>query len=167
MKKKLRKNITMTAVTAIISQLCSVRTALRLPRLCIETLGSEYNGLISTARQFSNYLMLIDTGLYSATCYQFIRAFEENDTGLVQDLFATVGSFYRKVACFFVLLVIGIALGFSITVSDNIPVYVTVYIFLAYTMGTVCAYFFFFKRKGFFNKLICLDKVFIILYNKR
>lgn len=145
MKKDLKSNILKTTTAAIFSQICSMLTALLLPRLIIATLGSEYNGLISTARQFVTYLALVDTGLYSATCYRFIKAFEENDTNQIQDLFATVGSFYRKVSFVATALVVMVALGYVALVSSSVPSYLSFYILIAYCFSTLVAYYTFFK----------------------
>ena len=145
MKQNLRKNIVKTAMTAVISQVCNVLTALLLPRLIIQSLGSDYNGLIATARQFANYLGMIDTGLYAATCYHFIRAFEKNDTEQVQDLFVTVGNFYRRVSVFAVAIVAVISVGYGSVVASGVPAAVSAYVIAAYSLGTIIAYYGFFK----------------------
>ena len=88
-----RNRIILTGLTAFLSQLSSILIALFLPKLLILSYGSDVNGVISAARQFSSYLAMIDSGIAAATCYQFIKAFKDCDTQKIKDLYSTVGKF--------------------------------------------------------------------------
>ena len=60
-------------VATLIMQIVSVISALIVPRLILETFGSNANGLVSSISQFLNYITLVEggiTGVISANLYK-------------------------------------------------------------------------------------------------
>jgi len=139
------KNVILTAVTALFSQLSSTLIALILPRLIILKYSSDLNGVLSTARQFTTYLNMIDSGIAAATCYQFINAFKNKNENLIKNLFVTVGDFFRKVAFVVIGITLLISLGYSIFAKSDVDPLLQIYIFVAYSLGTIVAFWTFFK----------------------
>ena len=140
-----RKKMLLTAVTALFSQLTSTLIALLLPNLIIFRYGSDLNGVISTARQFSNYLTMVDSGIAAATCYQFIKAFKDNDKDGIRNLYCTVGDFFRKVAYAFVAVTVILSFCYGFFAKSDVELYLQVYIFIMYSLGTIVAFWTFFK----------------------
>lgn len=157
------KNISLTFGSAIFSQAVNMVVALLLPRLLILSYGSDFNGIVSAARQFSNYLAMIDSGMYAATCYQFIKAYKNNDHDLVNNLYTTVGAFFRKTSYFVFVITILLSVGYGFITKSNVAFFDVVYIFFMYSLGTIIAYFGFFKYnivlfsngKQYFITFIC------------
>ena len=125
-----RKKMLLTAVTALFSQLTSTLIALLLPNLIIFKYGSDLNGVISTARQFSNYLTMVDSGIAAATCYQFIKAFKDGDKTTIRNLYCTVGDFFRKVAYVFIGVTIVLSFCYGFFAKSDVELYLQVYIFV-------------------------------------
>ena len=145
MTKSIKKNILLTSLTALLSQLTSVITAILLPRLLIIYFGSDLNGVVSAARQFTSYLTMIDSGLYAATCYRFIIAFNNNDLQRINDLFVTAGSFFKRVAYVLTALSTVVIFGYAMLAEGEVNAYLVAYIFIMYALGTIVAYFGYFK----------------------
>lgn len=60
-------------LTSLFMQIVSVISALIVPRLILETFGSNANGLVSSILQFLNYITLVEggiTGVISANLYK-------------------------------------------------------------------------------------------------
>lgn len=140
-----KKRILLTGITAFFSQVTSILVALFLPKLLIQSFGSELNGVISAARQFSTYLAMIDSGIAAATCYQFITAFKTNNNELIKDLYTTVGVFFRKVSYIVVFATIILSLCYGLILKSSTDIFLIVYIFFMYSFGTIIAFWGFFK----------------------
>lgn len=61
MKKRAFLNVACSSLSQIVSILCG----LVVPRLILNTFGSEANGLISSLTQFLNYIALVEGGIGS------------------------------------------------------------------------------------------------------
>lgn len=140
-----RNRIILTGLTAFLSQLSSILIALFLPKLLILSYGSDVNGVISAARQFSSYLAMIDSGIAAATCYQFIKAFKDCDTQKIKDLYSTVGKFFRNVAYIVAIITIAFSVVYAFILKTTTDIHLIVYIFFMYSLGTIIAFWNFYK----------------------
>lgn len=140
-----KKRILMTGLTAVLSQLSSILIALFLPKLLILSYGSDLNGVISAARQYSSYLAMIDSGIAAATCYQFIKAFKEKDIEKIKRLYSTVERFFRNVAYIVVILTLLFSICYAYVLKTTTDIHLIVYIFFMYSLGTITAFWGFFK----------------------
>lgn len=140
-----KKRILLTGLTAFLSQLSSILIALFLPKLIIISYGSDLNGVISAARQYSTYLMMIDSGIAAATCYQFIKAFKDNDVEKIKNLFSTVGKFFRNVAYVVIVITLIFSMCYAFILKTSTEIHMIVYIFVMYSLGTIIAFWGFFK----------------------
>lgn len=140
-----KNRIILTGLTAFLSQLTSILIALFLPKLIILSYGSDLNGIISAARQYSTYLAMIDSGIAAATCYQFIRAFKDNDIEKIKSLYSTVGKFFRNVAYIVIFVTIAFSLCYALILKSTTDIHLIVYIFFMYSLGTIVAFWEFFK----------------------
>lgn len=124
----MKKRITLLNVCAsMLMQLTSIISALIVPRLILETFGSNANGLISSISQFLNYIALVEggiTGVISANLYEPLVT---GDNDKLSSVLSTAKSFYRKIAVFFIGYSIIIGIVYPIIVDTG---YDTLYVFV-------------------------------------
>ena len=136
-----QKSISLTLLSSIAVQLCNVLVALLVPRIIIETYGSDMNGIVAAARQFSLYLALMEMSITAATCYRFIEFKKNNNYERINDLFVTIGGFYKKVGIIISGIAIVIALFYAITSKSQVNVLTIAVLFLLYESIYVISYF--------------------------
>ena len=61
------------ATTSLIYQLITLISGVIIPRLMLETYGSEVNGLVSSISQFISYFALVEAGLAAASVFALYK----------------------------------------------------------------------------------------------
>ena len=104
------KKFVSNAVSSFILQFVTMISGLIIPRLMIETYGSEINGLVSSVSQFVRYFTLVEAGLASASIYALFKPLADRDYDAISGIVSATRIFYFKSGYFFVALVLGCSL---------------------------------------------------------
>lgn len=142
---KKNKNVTLTLCSAIAVQLCNVIVSLVLPRALINVYGSDLNGILSAARQFSQYLSLMDTSITAATVYKFIELTKNDDFDGIRNLYVTIGRFYKKISIVVAAIAIVLAVGYGYASQSTVSSVTIIAIFFIYESIYVVSYYVFYK----------------------
>lgn len=129
-------------LSSIGMQLISIVSALIVPRLILETFGSNVNGLVSSITQFLNYITLIEGGITGVIAANLYRPLVEKDEQKLSSVLSAARSFYRKIGAIFV--------GYSVIVGIIYPMFVNTgyddfYVFvltIVLSMGLMLEYMF-------------------------
>lgn len=103
-------------LTSLFMQIVSVISALIVPRLILETFGSNANGLVSSILQFLNYITLVEGGITGVISANLYKPLVNHDEKKLSSVLTTARSFYRKIGMFFI--------GYSIIVGLMYPLFV-------------------------------------------
>lgn len=140
---KLKSKVTLLNVaSSIMMQLVSVISALIVPRLILETFGSNVNGLVSSISQFLNYITLVEGGITSVIAANLYKPLVEGDTEKVSSILATARSFYRKIGIIFVGYSIVIGLIYPLVVNTGYDYWYTFALTLVLSIGLMLQYMF-------------------------
>ena len=140
-----RRKTMLTLVSSVSVQICNVLISLLIPRVIIAIYGSDTNGIISAARQFSQYLSLMETSITAATCYRFIEFNKSKNYEKIRSLFFTIGEFYKKVGTIIAGIAIIIALFYAVTSKTMVDILTVIAIFLLYESIYVLSYRIYYK----------------------
>lgn len=140
---KLKSKVTLLNVaSSIMMQLVSVISALIVPRLILETFGSNVNGLVSSISQFLNYITLVEGGITSVISANLYKPLVEGDTEKVSSILATARSFYRKIGIIFVGYSIIIGLIYPLVVNTGYDYWYIFALTLILSIGLMLQYMF-------------------------
>lgn len=140
---KLKSKVTLLNVaSSIMMQLVSVISALIVPRLILETFGSNVNGLVSSISQFLNYITLVEGGITSVISANLYKPLVEGDTEKVSSILATARSFYRKIGIIFVGYSIIIGLIYPLVVNTGYDYWYIFALTLVLSIGLMLQYMF-------------------------
>ena len=118
--KKIKGKVTLLNITSsIIMQIVSVISALIVPRLILETFGSNANGLVSSISQFLNYITLVEGGITGVISANLYRPLVNGDTEKLSSVLTTARSFYRKIGIVFIAYSVVIGLVYPIFVDTG------------------------------------------------
>ncbi len=114
------KRSILNANAALALSICNGILGLFTTKLVIETYGSDFNGLNSTANQFVNILMLLEGGFALATNVALFKPFSKNDYITMNKIIVATKNKFQKIgALFFLLGLIG-AFTYSFIINSNL-----------------------------------------------
>lgn len=109
-------------IAAMILQIVTLVVNIILPRVIIYSFSSEINGLVSSIRQFINYLTLVEAGLAGACIYSLYKPLAERNIDEINGILSGTKKFYNRSGFIFSILALGLSLVFPyIAKSESIP----------------------------------------------
>lgn len=108
-------------IAAMALQIITLLIGVILPRVMIQCFGSEVNGLVSSIKQFINYLTLVEAGLAGACIYSLYKPLAEKDYNKINGILSGARQFYNQSGIIFSILALILAFLFPYIVeSDSI-----------------------------------------------
>lgn len=115
------KNGLLSAWFGIMQQLLTLIFGLIVPRLFIQTFGSEVNGLLSSLGNLYGYLALVEAGVGTVAIQALYGPVGRGDKKSINEIMTATGNYYNKAGFFYLLGVIAIAIFYPLTVTSTIP----------------------------------------------
>lgn len=113
-----------------------------VPRLIIETYGSEVNGLTSTVTHILSILNLLQAGAVGASIFQMFKPVAEKDYYQVSKVIEASKRYFKKIGTIFLILVIVITPFVSFGVKSELALWEKAFAFII--LGLNGAFYFFF-----------------------
>lgn len=114
------KHITMfNALTSLSLQIVTIISGFIIPRLILQTFGSEVNGLVSSINQFLNYISLLEGGVSSVIMANLYKPLIDKDMNKLSSVIKTSQKFFKKIAIIFLGYSIILAFIYPIIVKQN------------------------------------------------
>lgn len=115
----LKMNNNRNFVSAIVVQIASLLQGLVLPRLIIDSFGSNVNGLVSSITQFLSFITLLEGGLGAVVLAELYKPIEDNDNLSVQIILIQCRSFFKKLSLIFIVYTITLSILYPVFFDDN------------------------------------------------
>lgn len=120
MANKYRNGI-LSAGFGTLQQLVTLIFGLIVPRLFIQTFGSEMNGLLSSLGNLYSYLALVEAGVGTVAIQALYGPVGRNDKKSINEIMTATANYYNKAGFMYLLGVIAIAVIYPLTVTTTIP----------------------------------------------
>jgi hypothetical protein len=148
------------AIFAGLYSLISISIGFIIPRLMIETYGSNLNGYYVTIRQYVTYFYYLEAGLGASILFKLYKPIYNKDYSEIGSLLATARHFYNRL----IKLSIGLIIIFSILLPiiinrGSISLYLSIVIVLLVGIGAIFEYF---TASIYRLYLIADQKIFIV-----
>jgi len=141
------KSALLNVSSTLLLQLIILTAGFILPRLYIQTYGSEINGMISSIRQFIVYLSLIEGGVAAASLAALYKPIAQKDYYRINSILSATKSFYSKIGMIFLMLVFGISLLYSYLVSQEVSFFLSFLMVIILGISAFIEYFILGKYK--------------------
>lgn len=116
----MKKKVTLiNTISSIILQIVTIISGFIIPRLLLETFGSEVNGLVSSLTQFLKYMDLFEGGLSSVILACLYKPLSEKDDKKTSSIISATDKFYKKLSLFFVVYTIFLGIVYPIIVKSE------------------------------------------------
>lgn len=136
------KNALRNLIVSLLYEGILIAFGLVVPRLIIETYGSEVNGLTSTITHILSILNLLQAGAVGASIFQMFKPVAEKDYVQVSRVIDASKRYFRKIGLIFLLLVLAITPFVSMGVKSEIALWEKALAFII--LGLNGSFYFFF-----------------------
>lgn len=140
---KLNNKVTLLNIlSSLIMQIVSIISALIIPRLILETFGSNINGLVASITQFLNYIALIEGGITGVISANLYKPLVDEDTEKLNSILATTRNFYQKIGIIFIGYSVVIGLVYPLIVDTSFEYWYIFVLTLVLSIGLMLQYMF-------------------------
>ncbi len=110
-----------TAISAIAFTLVNGILGLIVLRLVISHLGSDFNGLNSTATQLVSMLMIVEGGFTLASNVALFKPLVNNNYDEINAIMSATKKTFNKIGLIFLLLGVAISIGYAFIINSGLP----------------------------------------------
>lgn len=120
MKKKLKNNITLlNSISSLMLQFLTIVSGFIIPKLILNTFGSEVNGLVSSLNQFLGYINLLEGGVTGVITASLYKPIVQKNKEKISSILKTTNKFYKKISIIFIIYSIGLAVVYPFLFKTN------------------------------------------------
>lgn len=106
---------------SLLGQFITILLGILVPKLFVETLGSEVNGLLQTINQVFACFTLIEAGIGTATIQALYRPVATEDRPGINAILSATSRYYKKVAVIYLAALLAFGVIFCFAVRSALP----------------------------------------------
>lgn len=107
------------SLTTAFLQVVTMIIGFILPRVMLQSYGSEINGLVSSITQFVSYFNLVEAGLGAAATYALYKPLAEKNHTAISSIVTAANRFYNISGYVFVTLTLGLAIIYPVFIKTS------------------------------------------------
>lgn len=143
-----KQRLYLNTITSLGNQAITIICGFILPRLILDSFGSNINGLVSSISQFLGVIAFLECGVGTVVQSALYKPLVEEDNIKISEIVASANKFFRTLAIIMLLYVIGLCFWYPRIIHDS-HYFSTVCLILAMSISSFAQYFF-----GITNQLI-------------
>ncbi len=116
--KKINSTL-LNTISTIMLQIVVTISGFIIPRLLLQSFGSEVNGLVTSLNQFLNCITLIEGGLGSVVLASLYKPLSDRNVKKITSIVITTNNFYKKLSVGFLIYTLSIAIFYPLLVNTN------------------------------------------------
>ena len=117
---KLKKRITLlNIVSTVFFQFVTMLSGFIVPKLILDTFGSDVNGLVSSLNQFLSYIALVEGGVGGVIIAKLYRPLTNGDNEKLSAVLASAKRFYRRIGYIFIIYAIILATVYPLVLNTG------------------------------------------------
>lgn len=128
-------------VSNLLYQVVVIAMGFIIPRLYLESFGSEVNGLVSTVKQVFTYLMLLEAGVGLASQQALYKPIATDDKDKINGILSATKVHYNKTGYLYAAVTIIFATIYPFVISTELPKSWCFLIVLFYGIPAVISFF--------------------------
>ena len=136
--KRAFKNILISLILQIITLLCGFI----VPKLIIESYGSEVNGLINSITQFLGYIVLLEAGIGPVIKSCLYKPLSKKDSSELINILNASEIFFKKISIVFVIYIVILSFLYPVFINNEFNSLFTISLIFIISISTFCEYYF-------------------------
>lgn len=130
------------AISSIMTQCVTLIQGLIIPRLILETFGSDVNGLINSITQFLGFISLLEGGLGAVVLAELYRPIEDKNEKEIRNILEACQAFFNKISIVFVAYIVVLSIVYSFIVKKEFSLGYTASMVMILSLVTLAQYLF-------------------------
>lgn len=143
------KKLALNTITSLALQVVSVICGFILPRLILESFGSDVNGLVNSITQFLGVITLLDLGVGAVVQSALYKPLADNDTDIISKIYVSANNFFRRLAEILLVYVVLLMIFYPMLVNKSFGHMYTALLIAAICISSFAQYYF-----GIVNSLL-------------
>jgi O-antigen/teichoic acid export membrane protein len=143
------KKLALNTITSLALQVVSVICGFILPRLILESFGSDVNGLVNSITQFLGVITLLDLGVGAVVQSALYKPLADNDTDMISKIYLSANKFFRRLAEILLVYVVLLMIFYPMLVNKSFGHMYTALLIAAICISSFAQYYF-----GIVNSLL-------------
>lgn len=143
------EKLALNTVSSLALQVVSVICGFILPRLILETFGSDVNGLVNSITQFLGVITLLDLGVGAVVQSALYKPLADNDTNMISKIYVSAKKFFRRLAEILLVYVVLLMIFYPMLVNKSFGHMYTALLIAAICISSFAQYYF-----GIVNSLL-------------
>lgn len=143
------EKLALNTVSSLALQVVSVICGFILPRLILETFGSNVNGLVNSITQFLGVITLLDLGVGAVVQSALYKPLADNDTNMISKIYVSANKFFRRLAEILLVYVVLLMIFYPMLVNKSFGHMYTALLIAAICISSFAQYYF-----GIVNSLL-------------
>lgn len=143
------KKLALNTITSLGLQVISVICGFILPRLILESFGSDVNGLVNSITQFLGVITLLDLGVGAVVESALYKPLAENNTDMISKIYVSANKFFRRLAEILLVYVVLLMIFYPMLVNKSFGHMYTALLIAAICISSFAQYYF-----GIVNSLL-------------
>lgn len=135
------KKAAINASISVIYEILKIVSAFLIPRLILQSFGSDTNGITQSVSQFIGYVSLLTAGVGSVTTAALYLPLSQNNKNEVSSIVNATQSFLRKITRIFLIALVVFAVVFPFFIKE-FDYFFTFSLVLILGIGTFANYYF-------------------------
>lgn len=136
------KKAALNMLSSLLLQIVSILCGLIVPRLIIETFGSEVNGVTASISQFLGYIVLLEAGVGGVVRAALYKPLADRDCNQISGIVRATEQFFRIIAFAFIGYSFAVAVFFPFLVTSVFNYYFTFSLVMIICASTFIQYYF-------------------------
>lgn len=129
-------------ITNLILQVATILYGFVVPKVIIDTFGSDVNGLVTSITQFLGYITFLESGFGPVVKAMLYNVIAKKDHRSIAGILKTAEKFFRKIALIFVLYIVVLCFVFPLLVKSDFDAVFTISLVVIIGISTFAEYFF-------------------------
>jgi O-antigen/teichoic acid export membrane protein len=149
LSKNRAKKLALNTVTSLALQFITLICGFILPRLILESYGSDVNGLVNSVTQFLGVVSLLDLGVGTVVQSSLYKPLADRDNTQISKIYVSATKFFKRLAVILLVYVVVLIGIYPFIVNKSFGFVYTATLIVAISISSFAQYYF-----GIVNSLL-------------
>lgn len=136
------KRLVKNTISSIAFQITTIICGFILPRLILQSFGSEVNGLVNSITQFLSIIAFLELGVGAVVQSSLYKPLVDNDSFVISSIIASANNFFKRLAQILLVYIIGLIIIYPRLVNDSFDWLYTALLIAAISISSFAQYYF-------------------------
>ncbi len=136
------KRLAWNTISSLIFQIATVICGFILPRLILESFGSQVNGLVNSITQFLSAISFLELGVGAVVQSSLYKPLAQKDNDTVSKIITSAGKFFERIAAILLIYIVVLLLTYPHVVIYDFEYLYTATLIIVMGISSIAQYYF-------------------------